>query len=180
MPDRHAVLNEDQGRFVLVFERVLPYPPARVWRALTERSELQSWHPTPFDLEPRAGGRIEFEAPASVPEMGDGRIIAIEEPRLLCHTWFGDELRWELSEHPRGCRLTLSHFFDDRLKAARDGAGWHVCLRALETALAGAAQPARGEGAHVPDGWSELNGEYQQRFGISPDEATPPPSAPPA
>ena len=44
MPDEHAVLLERNGRSVLRFERLLDHPRERVWRALTERGELEAWH----------------------------------------------------------------------------------------------------------------------------------------
>ena len=183
--ERRAELQERDGRWVLVFERVLPHSRERVWGALTERDELDAWHPTPFSMEEaQSGGRIEFQVPSMLTGMPDGRVIECEPPRLLAHTWFEDELRWELEEHPDGCRLTLAHSFDDRFKAARDGAGWHLCLQALERSLTRASADADtstsaaedGQDEPIPAGWSELNDEYQERFGISPQEATPPPS----
>ena len=86
-----------------------------------------------------------------------------------------DELRWTLDERDGGCLLTLEHSFADRFKAARDGAGWHVCLTALGTLLDGGAVPAKGSARELPEGWRELNESYQRRFGISPEEATPVP-----
>ncbi len=49
------------------------------------------------------------------------------------------------------------------------------CLDALSSSLAGVSRPQRGAGPRVPDGWSELNSDYQERFGISARESTPPP-----
>src|SRR5260370_41970718 len=57
MPDSHAVLQDRDGRWALCFERLLGQPPERVWSALTAHDELLDWHPTPFELEPAAGGR---------------------------------------------------------------------------------------------------------------------------
>lgn len=179
MPAReHAVLQDRSGRPTLIFERVLAHPPERVWRALTRRDELVHWHPTPFELDADSvavGGHVSYVALAGAPEMRDGRVLACDPPRLLAHTWGDDELRWELSEHEQGCLLRLSHSFDDRLKAARDAAGWHLCLDALSSSLAGASKPQRGSEARLPEGWSELNRDYQRRFEIAPDRATPPP-----
>lgn len=70
----------------------------------------------------------------------------------------------------------LTHVFDDRFKAARDGAGWHLCLDALSSSLTEQAKPQRGHGAALPGGWEQLNREYESRFGIAADQATPPPS----
>jgi uncharacterized protein YndB with AHSA1/START domain len=171
----HAVLQEREGRWALCFERLLEQPPERVWGALTNHDELFEWHPTPFELEPAAGGRVSYRPTPEGPEMPDGRVLEYDPPRLLAHTWGDDELRWELTAHESGCVLRLTHTFDDRLKAARDGAGWHLCLDALSSSLEGVSKPQRGTDPGLPDRWSELNRDYQERFGISAREATPPP-----
>lgn len=177
MPDDHAVLVERDGRSVLRFERLLGHPRERVWEALTERDQLEAWHPTPFLFEPRPGGAVSFLPSPGVPEMGIGSVLACDQPSLLVHTWGEDELRWTLEESGSDCLLTLEHTFGDRLKAARDGAGWHICLTALAAVLDGRAVPEGGSAQRLPDGWSELNDEYLERFGISPEEATPIPGA---
>jgi uncharacterized protein YndB with AHSA1/START domain len=183
--DTHAELHDRDGRPALRFERVLAYPRERVWRALTSREELESWHPTPFELEldgeppTLKDTRIAYFPPPHVPEIPDGRVLEYDPPRLLAYTWWDDELRFELSEHERGCLLELTHTFDDRFKAARDAAGWDLCLRALCDFLAQVSRPSQnGPVQRIPAGWSELNDAYQKRFGIAPEEATPPPSAP--
>jgi len=173
----HVTLRDEEGRTTLRFERILAHPPERVWRALTEEAELAGWHPTPFELEPVVGATISFRPPASVPDWPAGTVIACEPPRLLVHTWGEDTLRWELEPHHEGSRLTLAHTFDDRFKAARDAAGWHLCLDALNTSLAGERDAPTANVDGVPSGWRELNREYERRFGIAPEEATPPPSA---
>lgn len=173
MPDEHAVLLNREGRSVLRFERLLGHSPERVWRALTEREDLGVWHPTPFEFEPVAGGAVRYLPAPEAPAMPAGRVLACEEPKLLAYTWGEDELRWELQPSGEGCLLTLEHTFEDRFKAARDGAGWHVCLIALEACVDGVEVPDRRGGERLPGGWRELNGEYQERFGISAEEATP-------
>jgi uncharacterized protein YndB with AHSA1/START domain len=173
--DGHAVLKDIDGRSALCFERVLAHPRERVWRALTRHDELSSWHPTPFKIEPLVDGAVTYGATAGSPEMHDGLVIAYEPPHLLAHAWGEDELRWELRAHGDGCLLRLTHLFDDRFKAARDGAGWHLCLDALASALDGDANPQPGGEPRLPDGWKALNSDYQQRFGISPEQATPVP-----
>jgi uncharacterized protein YndB with AHSA1/START domain len=174
--DELATLQDRDGRTALVFERTLPYDPERVWSALTEPHELGAWHPTPFRFEPREGGRVEFDAPPGEPQMPDGVVLAFAPGRLLAYTWGEDELRFELiGEAEGGCLLRLTHIFEDRFKAARDGSGWHLCLRALESSLAGVRAPQHGTGERLPAGWEELNAQYQRRFGISAEQATPPP-----
>src|SRR5439155_23809797 len=59
-----------------------------------------------------------------------GEVVAVDEPRLLAFTWGGDSLRFELSPHENGTRLVLI----DELPsgwAARNAAGWEVCLDRL-------------------------------------------------
>jgi uncharacterized protein YndB with AHSA1/START domain len=171
----HAVLEDEEGRAVLRFERILAHPPERVWRALTEPGELSAWHPTPFELEPAVGGVIGYISTPGAPGMPEGTLTAFEPPRLLAHTWGEDSLRWELQPHPNGSLLTLTHTFGDRFKAARDAAGWHLCLDALSRTLDGTSVSREADATHLPSGWPELNREYEERFGIPSELATPPP-----
>jgi uncharacterized protein YndB with AHSA1/START domain len=176
---RRAILQERDGRNALLFERMLAHPSERVWRALTTYDGLCDWHPTPFELDgrpPAPGGRVRFISSPEAPEMPDGRLLEYDPPRLLAHTWGDDELRWELDDHEDGCLLRLTHIFDDRFKAARDASGWHLCLGALSSFLGCAPIARRGVEPRLPQGWSELNSEYEQRFGIEPGQATPPPT----
>ena len=112
MPDTTDAEMQDQGsRTSLRFERILAHPPDRAWRALTELASFESWHPTPFELEPRVGGLIRFLPAHGAPPMAEGTVTACEPPSLLAHTWGEDSLRWEISPHPRGSTLTLTHTF---------------------------------------------------------------------
>jgi uncharacterized protein YndB with AHSA1/START domain len=171
----YAVLEDDEGRALLRFERVLPHPPERVWSALTAQEELYGWHPTPFELEPAVGGAIRFDAGGHGPEMPDGEVLEYDPPRTLAHTWGEDRLRWELEPHTQGCRLVLTHRFEDRFKAARDATGWDMCLEALASVLESPDAPRPERIDRVSPGWSELNHAYQERFGIPAELATPPP-----
>jgi uncharacterized protein YndB with AHSA1/START domain len=176
MPDpRPATFSDRDERPTLVFERVLAHPPELVWSALTSHDALLEWHPTPFDIEQWEGGRVSYRATPEAPQMPAGTVLACAPPRLLTYTWGEDELRWELRAHDAGCLLKLTHSFDDRFKAARDAAGWHLCLEALERSLVSpGARRATGE-PRLPADWKALNGEYERRFGIAPEQATPPP-----
>jgi uncharacterized protein YndB with AHSA1/START domain len=171
-----AVLEDDEGRPVLRFERVLRHPTELVWAALTDLDELLRWHPSPFELDGRVGGTVNFLAPEGK-AFGSGRVTAYEPPRLLAYSWGEDHLRWEIEPEGDDTRIVLTHTFDDRQKAARDAAGWDLCLTALASSLSGEdVPPPTGEFA-IPAGWNELNRAYEERFGIAPEEATPPPKA---
>lgn len=158
--DAHAVLQDDDGRPALVFERVLAYPRERVWRALVDPEELAHWHPTPFELigssptPPAPGALVHYRTTTDGPEIPSGRLLEYDPPRLLVYTWADDRLRWELIERHDGCLLRLTHTFDDRFKAARDATGWHLCLDALSSSLDQLPRPQRGVGPRLPEGWS--------------------------
>jgi uncharacterized protein YndB with AHSA1/START domain len=134
------------GRFELRFERRLAHPVAKVWRALTDPEHLRAWFPASVDMDLTPGAKLRFEL---VPEaqarhgLSDedmtsyGEMTTVEPPRLLEYTWSGEILRWELEPTADGCRLRFTDVFDDRAIAADDGAGWHVALEALDTALDG-------------------------------------------
>jgi uncharacterized protein YndB with AHSA1/START domain len=170
MPAADAILEEVGGRPALRFERALPHPPERVWRALTEVEEQFAWHPTPGRFEPRTGGRVEWDPEGRVKGMAAGEVTAYEPPHLLAYTWGvdpgeqPDHLRWELRPHDDGCLLVLVHTFGDRVRAASYGAGWHLCFESLSALL------ERGErkGVAGPDDprWQKLNEHYLRAFGL--------------
>jgi Uncharacterized conserved protein len=140
MPSADAIFKDGAGRPTLRFERLLPHFPERVWRGLAESDEQAAWLLSPFAMEPTVGGA--YMESDTWPQTPDGEVTEFDPPRLLGHTWGEDELRWELRPHDDGCVLILTHSFDDRLKAARDAAGWDVCLAALSTSLGGGANIA--------------------------------------
>ena len=62
-----------------------------------------------------------------------------------------------------GSLLTLTDTIDAHGKAARDGAGWHVCLEALTARLDGDQPPPA-------ERWQQVHPGYISRFG--PEAAT--------
>ncbi len=137
----NGTLLKIDSRHALRFERRLAHPPEKVWRALTEPSEIGQWFPATPEWELVPGAKIVFrfreEAPVDDMTQADfeGEIVAVEPLRLLEFTWADELLRWELAPDGGGTRLTFTTAFDDLGKAARDAAGWDVCLEVLEAAL---------------------------------------------
>ena len=132
------------GRFELRFERRLAHPVEKVWRALTDPEHLRAWFPASVDLDLTPGAKLRFElVPEAQARLGIsdddmtsyGEMTTVDPPRLLEYTWSGEILRWELEATADGCRLRFTDVFDDRAVAADDGAGWHVALEALSSAL---------------------------------------------
>ena len=92
-------------------------------------------------------------------------MIAYEPPTLVELQWGPDAIRIELAPHARGTLLTLLDRLEAQGKAARDGAGWHVCLDSLATHLDGlpAARDEMGT-------WREVHPHYVESSG--PEAAT--------
>ncbi len=177
---REGTLEQAGGRWQLRFERVLPHPPGKVWRALTEEEHLKAWFPTTIEGELRPGAPLRF-ADRSAGWSTTGEVIACDPPRLLEFTWgFGDEAttqpehtRFELTPEAGGCRLVFTTTYDQVGKSARDGAGWHDCLDLLAHHLAGTPAP----GSPV-ERWKALNRKYRARFGPEASTIGPPDSMP--
>lgn len=154
----------------LTFERRLSHPVERVWRAITESDELQHWFPSKVgvdELLPGAEMTFEFEdMPLDAPSSMSGRVTDVDPPRLFAFTWgppgHEDHLRFELepADDGAGCTLSLTVALAARDKAARDSAGWHVCLDRLERFVAGEDGPAV---TGVTEDWRGLYDEYQRR-----------------
>ncbi|MDQ8045994.1 MAG: SRPBCC domain-containing protein [Solirubrobacteraceae bacterium] len=175
MPAADADLIEIDGKSALRFERRFSQSQERVWRALTDPADLPAWHPSPFTGDLEVGATLVFDSSW----IADGVVTHVDPIDRLGYRWGTEgDLLWELEPTGEGGTvLTLTHTFDDHLKAARDGAGWTVCLARLTNAVECTASEAAGSGeaCHVPD-WADLNAQYQAKFGIDPAEATPPPA----
>jgi uncharacterized protein YndB with AHSA1/START domain len=151
------------NRPALTFERRLSHPVEVVWQAITQSDELERWFPSRVEVdELRPGAEMTFrfeDMPLEgVPATMSGRVTDFDPPRLFAFYWGEDHLRLELEPvGDDGCVLSLTVLLDSREKAARDGAGWHVCLGRLEARLAGRDEASDGED------WRGLYEEYQRR-----------------
>ena len=97
-----------------------------------------------------------FDDPDAPPT--EGEVTELEPPRLFAFDWGGEQLRFELEPAADGCRLLFTHFLSERIQAARDAAGWEMCLAELDRLLAGESAEAPGTGA-TPE-WRELYDKY--------------------
>ena len=150
------------GRPVLRFRRRVEHPIAAVWGALTEPGELAEWFPSKITGELRSGEELSFSFPEhpEVPDM-TGRVTEFDPPRELAFEWGEDQLRFELAPAAGGgTDLGFTVLLGTADKAARDGAGWAVCLARLEAALGGAGEPQLKA---ISDGWRQYYDEYAGR-----------------
>ena len=70
----------------VIHEARYPHPPERVWRALTDRSELAAWL-MPNDFSPREGARFRFDARPAHAEPFECEVLEIDPPRRLRTRW---------------------------------------------------------------------------------------------
>lgn len=118
------------------FEHLLPHPPARVWRFLTDASLMSRWL-MPTDFRAEVGAEFGFDTGQW------GRtacvVLAIEPERLLRYSWKNPPLdttvTWTLTPEGEGTRLVVVHDgFDEadpRQRFAYEGMknGWVGIVR---------------------------------------------------
>ncbi|HWO68509.1 MAG TPA: SRPBCC family protein [Umezawaea sp.] len=156
---RGTLGSTEDGRLVLRFERRLPHPPEKVWRALTTPAGLNAWFPVRvLDFSAVVGAVARFDLTAEAKRrfgidgdsVSEGCVTVVDPPSTLEYTWAGEVLRWELTPHGDGCLLVFTDVFDAPGETAeiRDGwsldmvTGWHVSLDVLAERLAGVPSTA--------------------------------------
>jgi uncharacterized protein YndB with AHSA1/START domain len=135
-------MNEKRD-LALTFE--LPYPPEKVWRALTEPDLLARWL-MKTDLHPTVGQSFQFRREPTPGWNGivDCEILEVQEPRFLSYTWralgVDTVVSWTLEATSTGTLLMLEQTgFTRDQKQAFAGArvGWtHMAGEALPAVLA--------------------------------------------
>jgi uncharacterized protein YndB with AHSA1/START domain len=166
-------LEEVAGRWQLTFTRRLSHPREKVWRAITEPDHLEAWFPTTIEGERATSAKLRFAFREGEGPTQEGEMLAYDPPSVLEFRW-GDEetLRFELRPDGEGTALTFVNRFDQLGKAARDAAGWHVCLDNLARRLAGEEPDTSSEA------WQGVHAGYVESFGpdasmIGPPEGHP-------
>ena len=123
---RPAQSADKSGPRDIVVEDVLPYPPERLWRALTTSELIGRWL-MPNDFEPVVGKRFTF----TTRPIGDWdgvvhcEVLEIEPPRRLVYSWKGGTdannakanyasrldsvVTWTLQAEGNGTRLRMVH-----------------------------------------------------------------------
>jgi uncharacterized protein YndB with AHSA1/START domain len=152
--------REIDGRPALVFERRLAHPVGAVWRALTEPEQLRHWFPAAVTVDLREGGAMSFVFENEELPESSGQVTKLEPPHRFAFSWSGQDLHFDLEPAASGCLLRFTHFLEDRDAAARDAAGWHVCLAHLDRTLAGQAP-----GAPPSEPTDEWRGLYEKYLG---------------
>ncbi len=169
MSDEFGTLERVGDVSVLRYRRHLDHPREKVWRALTEDAGLAGWFPTTIEGARAAGAPLHFSFRESEGEPFDGEMLAFEPPALMELRWADDVLRFDLEPAGSGCVLRLTVTFPEYGKAARDAAGWHVCLEQLAHAVDGLPPPF-----DAPDRWRVVHRGYVERLGPEASAIGPP------
>ena len=148
---------EYDGRPAVRFERTFPHPVERVWRAISDPAELPSWFPSQVEYEPEVGSAVRFTGDPHAPGQ-EGSLLAWDPPRHLAFRWGQDELHFTLEEVDGGCRFELVNVLSDPDAAARNAAGWHVCLAELDKVLRG--EPTDGPHSATATEWQPVYDAY--------------------
>ena len=125
----------------IIVENDLPYPPERVWRALTDPGLLEAWL-MPNNIRAEVGARFQFRTAPAPGWSGivDCEVLEVVPHRLLVYSWRGGSkategcppgldtvVTWRLTPLENGgTRLYLEHsgFDPDSFAFRAMGQGW--------------------------------------------------------
>ncbi len=127
----------------VVVERILPHPPQKVWRALTQGPLIEAWLMA-NDFEPVVGHRFNLRAEPNPHWNGvvDCEVLAVEPHQRLVYTWgagIQTVVTFTLTPVEGGTRLRMVQSgFRPQEENNRRGAefGWSKFIGSLEEVLA--------------------------------------------
>ncbi|HKD46471.1 MAG TPA: SRPBCC domain-containing protein [Rhizomicrobium sp.] len=131
-------MTATETRSVIV-EREIPYPPEKIWRALSEPHLIEEWL-MKNNFKPVMDHQFRFTA-----DWGgvDCQVVAVEPNRMLSYTWAAMGLEsvvtWTLSPTSAGTHLRMEHsgFRTDQEQAFQGAKyGWQQFFVNLERVLA--------------------------------------------
>jgi uncharacterized protein YndB with AHSA1/START domain len=132
-----ATLISTGHKPVLRFERFLPRPVEQVWRAVTDPGEMSAWFPTRIEIDRwERGATLTHHFDDQPLEPIRGTVLECSEPHRLVFTWGDDTIGFELSSTQGGTTFVLTEELG-AANAARNAAGWEVCLERLVAGTVG-------------------------------------------
>ena len=123
----------------VVVEREIPFPPEKIWRALTQPHLIEEWL-MKNDFKPVVDSKFRLSA-----DWGgvDCQILTIEPNKTLSYTWaamgLDSVVTWTLTPTSTGTHLRMEHAgFPLDSNQAYQGAkyGWQQFLAKLDSVLA--------------------------------------------
>lgn len=129
----------DTATRTAIVERQIPYPPEKIWRALTQPHLLADWL-MKGDFAPVVGHEFKFTADWGAV---DCKVLAIDPPTTLSYTWsaygLDSVVTFTLTPRDSGTHLRMeqSGFRKDQAQAYGGAkAGWAQFLANLEQVVA--------------------------------------------
>ena len=123
----------------VIVEREVPFPPEKIWRALTQPHLIAEWL-MKNDFKPVVAHNFNFRADWGAV---DCRVLAVEPNKTLSYTWAAHGLdsvvTWTLTPTSTGTHLRMeqSGFRPDQQQAYQGAKfGWQRFLATLEQVLA--------------------------------------------
>ena len=162
-----ATLLRAGTRPVLRFERHLPKPIEAVWRAITDPAEMRTWFPTRIEIDEwKVGADLTHFFEDHDIDPLPGTVLEWDPPRRVSFTWGADIIGFELTAASDGATTFVLTEELGASVAARNAAGWEMCLDRLEHRTAGeswkprferyvaAFEPMLGRQEGPPEGYS--------------------------
>jgi uncharacterized protein YndB with AHSA1/START domain len=141
-------------------EREYAHPIHRVWQAVVDPGQARQWFPSTLVFEPEVGGSVRFTDDPHIAD-GDGVVLEYDPPHVLSFSWGDGEVHIALT--PVGeerCRFILTNVLGAGNEAARNAAGWQVCLGELDKVIRG--QETNGPHAETAIDWRTSYDAYVQ------------------
>ena len=131
--------DEPSNTKSVVLEKEFPYPPDKIWRALTEPHLIEEWL-MKNEFEPVVGHRFELRAEWGKVEC---EVLAVETNRTISYTWGDHDLKstvtWTLTPTATGTivRMEQIGFRPDQPRYYHGAkAGWPRFFANLDEMLA--------------------------------------------
>lgn len=113
----------------IIVKKKINAPIEKVWNALTDKNELQSWYFDIADFEAQTGKSFDFYEPGDEKKyLHRIEIIEVIPNQKLKHSWFYPEfseektdVTWELQPDDDGTIITLTHEGTEKLKNLGEG-----------------------------------------------------------
>lgn len=153
-----ATISRSDDTTTIRFVFTVGFEARTIWRGLTDAEELRHWFPTDVEGALEAGAALRFSFRDGEGPSFAGQVLTYEPWSVLSFSWADHTLRFELTPEWGACRVVFTDTSADATHAARDAAGWHVCLENLKARLAGLPIDT-----NTRERWERLLPEYVEK-----------------
>lgn len=156
MVELSGTVSQEAQRTAVTLVREYPLEDWGLWKFLTERDLVKQWFPNEYTFEPWDGGALIFHDQYDLDTEG-GAVIQYEAPHYLSFTWGENEVSYTVDTlEGNKVRFTLTDTLANEDEAARNAAGWELCIKNLDELIAG-----QSTSPFSWDSWKEFYVAYQ-------------------